>query len=80
MKLAKANIVFYVCPYFRLYRFAEYKNFIKWVHSRLGKGVRKVIPSSRFMEYSQKYPSDDGSYIPFKGRNETEARELYGDN
>ena len=32
------------------------------------------------MEYSQKYPSDDGSYIPFKGRNETEARELYGDN
>ena len=34
----------------------------------------------RFMEYSSKYPSADGSYIPFKERNENEARQLYGDN
>ena len=52
--MQKGNIMFYVCPYFRSYRFAEYKKFIKCLHNRLGKGVRKVISSLRFIEYSQK--------------------------
>ena len=44
------------------------------------KGLREVIPSLCFMEYSQKYPSADGSYIPFMERNQNEARQIYGDN
>ena len=30
---------------FRNYRYASYKQIAWWIHSRLGKGVRKVIPS-----------------------------------
>ena len=70
----------YFCPYFRSYRFAEYKKFSWWVHSRLGKRVRKVIHSCTLWSICKKYPSATGSYIPFKESNEKEARQLYGDN
>ena len=51
-----------------------------WIHNRLSKGVRKVIPSCVLWSICKKYPSADGSYIPFKESRYDEARQLYGDN
>ena len=51
-----------------------------WVHNRLGKEVRKVIPPCAVWSIREKYPSANGSYIPFKESREDEARQLYGDN
>ena len=34
----------------------------------------------RFIEYLRKYPSADGSYIPFKERRDDETSQLYEDN
>ena len=62
---------------FRSYRFAGCKHFLWWIHNQLGKGVRKVIPSCTLWSIREKYPSADGSYIPFKESREDEARQLY---
>ena len=42
--------------------------------------VSKIIPSCVLWSISKKYPSADGSYIPFKESNENKAKQLYGDN
>ena len=59
---------------FRSYRFAGYKQYAWWIHNRLGKGVKKVIPSCALWSIRKKYPSADGSYIPFKESRDDEAR------
>ena len=46
----------------------------------MGKWVGKVIPSCALWSIHKKYPSSDGSYIPFKGGCEDKARQFYGDN
>lgn len=47
-------------------RFAAYKQYIYWIYSRLGKHVRRVIPSCVVWNIRRKYPSEDGNYVPFK--------------
>ena len=64
---------------FYVYR---YSGRIDWqdINNRLGKGVRKVIPSCALWSIREKYPSANGSCIPFKESRDDEARQLYGDN
>ena len=80
IKLTKGEYHILCLSLFRSYRFAVYKQFSWWIHNRLGKGVRKVIPSCALWSIREKYPSADGSYIPFKESRDDEARQLYGDN
>ena len=47
----------------------------------MGKGVRKVIPSwAPLWSIHIRYPSANGSYIPFKESYKNEARQPHGDN
>ena len=54
------------------YRFAGYKQFTWWVHQRLGKGVRRVIPSCALWAIRNMYPSSDGNYKPFEEKRDDE--------
>ena len=51
--------------YCRAMRYAAYKAYTWWIHNRLGKGVRKVIPSCALWKIRNKYPSPDNLYTPF---------------
>ena len=62
------------------YRFAGYKQFLWWIYNWLGKGFRKAIPSCALWSIREKYPSANGSYIPFKETCDNEVKQLYGDN
>ena len=77
IKLTKGEYDMLCLSLFRSYRFAGYKHFLWWIHNQLGKGVRKVIPSCTLWSIREKYPSADGSYIPFKESREDKARQLY---
>ena len=46
-----------------------------WVHNRLGKGVRKVIPSCALWAIRDKYPEPNGIFIPFMESKIDEERE-----
>ena len=80
MKLTKGEYDILCLSLFRSYRFVEYKQFPWWIHNRFGKGVRKVFPSCALWSIREKYPSTDGSYIPFKESSADKARQLCGDN
>ena len=54
--------------------FAGYKQCTWWLHNRLGKGVRKVIPACAVKEVRENYPSEDGKYIPYVESTEDENR------
>ena len=51
---------------FRNYRYASYKQFTWWIHSRLGKCVRKLIPCCVVWSIRKNYPSENGVYTDFK--------------
>ena len=51
---------------FRNYRYTAYKQFTWWIHSRLGKGVRRVIPSFVVWCIRGEYPSVDNCYVEFQ--------------
>ena len=59
-----ANVL-YACTC-RSYRLAAYRQFIYWTHSRLGKGIRKVIPSCIVLAIRQEFPEADNVYTGFK--------------
>ena len=50
----------------RNYCYASYKQFTWWIHSKLGKGVQKVIPSCVVWSIRKNYPSENGVYTDFK--------------
>lgn len=56
------------------YRFAGYNQYTWWIHSHLGKGIRKVIPSCAIWAIRNTYPSEDGKYIPFMESKEEDKR------
>ncbi|XP_057296362.1 uncharacterized protein LOC130625322 [Hydractinia symbiolongicarpus] len=57
-------------------RFAGYKQYTWWIHNRLGKGVRKIIPSCALWAIRNKYPSGNGIYIPFT-ESKSDDKRLY---
>ena len=50
----------------RSLRYAGYRLFTWWAHNRLGKGVRKVIPSCSVWAIRDKFPEPDKLYVPFQ--------------
>ena len=65
-----ARIYLLFCLFFRSYRYAAYRQFCWFIHSRLGKGVRKVIPSCVVSKIREVYPSEDGKYTGYKDGDE----------
>ncbi|XP_065060247.1 P2X purinoceptor 7-like [Rhopilema esculentum] len=60
----------------RTLRFAAYKQYTWWVHNRLGKGVRKVIPSCAIWAIRNSFPSENAYYVPFM-ESRLEDKRLY---
>ena len=58
-------------------RYAAYRQFTWWVHNRLGKGVRRVIPSCAIWAIRDKYPQENNLYESFRESSEEEARLTY---
>ena len=50
--------IFYTL-YCRLYRLAAYRQFIYWTHNKLGKEIRKVIPSCVVVAIRHVFPESD---------------------
>ena len=48
------------------YRFSACKQYISWIYGRLGKRIREVIPSCVVWAIREKYPSENGEYVPFQ--------------
>ena len=40
--------------------------FTRWIHNRIGKGVRKVIPSCAVWIIRDTFPEESGIYVPFQ--------------
>ena len=51
---------------FRSYRYAAYRQFTWFIHTKLGKGVRRVIPACVVKKIRERYPSEVGEYTGFK--------------
>ena len=49
----------------RSMRYAAYRQFTCWVHDRLGRGVRKAIPSCAVLAIRDAYPENGMVYVPF---------------
>ena len=47
---------------FRLYRLAAYRQFTYWVHNKLGRHVRQVIPSCAVNKIRETFPDATGQY------------------
>ncbi|KAL9978802.1 hypothetical protein ACROYT_G016366 [Oculina patagonica] len=48
------------------YRYTAYRQFTWWVHNRLGRYVRKVIPACVVKAIRTEYPNADGNYTGFR--------------
>lgn len=53
------------------YRYAAYCQFTWWVHNRLGRYLRKVIPACVVKTIRRTYPREDGNYTGFRTANES---------
>lgn len=53
------------------YRYAGYRQFTWWVHKRLGRYVRKVIPACVVKAIRTVYPNADGNYTGFRTPDES---------
>ena len=58
------NDSFLIC---RTYRYAAYRQFTWWIHNKLGRHVRRIIPSCSVLRIRQEFPEIDGAYTCFKG-------------
>ncbi|XP_064638314.1 uncharacterized protein LOC135494328 [Lineus longissimus] len=57
----------------RAYRLAAYRQFTWWIHERLGKKVRKVIPSCVVQLIRETFQDPNGQYTGFREADETET-------
>lgn len=56
----------------RILRLAAYRQFTWWIHIRLGKAVRKVIPSCSVWSIRDAYPEEDNGYTGFRDPDDDE--------
>ena len=62
------RVVYSYCLYIlhRSYRLAVHRQFIYWIRNKLGKGIRKVIPSCVVVAIRHKFPEADNVYTWYK--------------
>ena len=53
----------------RSFRYAAYRQFIRWVFKRLGKGDRRVIPSCALWKIREHFPEPDEDYVEYSEGN-----------
>ncbi|XP_014669580.1 PREDICTED: uncharacterized protein LOC106810659 [Priapulus caudatus] len=61
----------------RVLRLAGYRNFTYWVHKRIGRRVRRVIPACVIASIRSTYPEESGVYVGFKEGSESEVEEAW---
>ena len=49
----------------RTFRLAAYRQFTWWIHTQLGRSVRRVIPACVVAYIRQQYPEESGQYTGF---------------
>ena len=60
----------------RSYRYAAYRQFTWWVHNRLGRHVRRVIPSCAVSRIRAEFEEDNGNYTYYKDADENVVSEI----
>ena len=56
--------------FYRTYRYTAYRQFTWWIHRRLGRHVRRIIPSCAVSRIRAEFEEEDGNYTVFKGNDE----------
>ena len=52
------------------YRYAPYRQFTWWIHVKLGRHIRRLIPSCVVNKIRERFPEEDGLYCGYKGDDE----------
>jgi len=52
------------------YRYAAYRQFSWFIYTKLGKNVRRIIPSCAVSRIREAFPAPDGKYVNFDGDDE----------
>ena len=60
------NVIYECVMIERACRLVAYRQFIHWTYSRLGRGMRRVIPSCVVAAVRHEFPEADGVYTGFK--------------
>ena len=55
----------------RTFRLAAYRQFTWWIHTRLGRSVRRIIPACVVTSIRQHYPEESGVHTEFQDPQET---------
>ena len=50
----------------KTFRLAAYRQFTWWIHSRLGKSIRRVIPACVVKQIREKFPDKSGQYAGYQ--------------
>ena len=58
-------LIFAFSVIFSTMRLQAYRQFTYWIHSRLGKHVRRVIPACVVTRIRDAYPSNPADYVGF---------------
>lgn len=54
----------------KMYRYTAYRQFTGFIHNRLGKGVRRIIPACVVNAIREKFPEQNGIYVGFLGEDD----------
>ena len=63
----KSGFIFNPLFFPRSYRYTSYRQFTAWMHNRLGRSIRRVIPSCVVSRIRAEFEADDGNYTVFQG-------------
>lgn len=60
------------------YRHFAYRNYVDYMHGKLGRGNRRVIPACVVAFIRDRWPSPDGNYVGFQDSDNHDNDELAG--